>query len=110
MTNDTYFVLEQLPQRSKIVDFRGHDYTSLARARPEEYSRLSKVDARDFLRGLADYDPTILTCQSRVQLVGKLEAMTVRADEAADGNPDKREVSLYCAVRDNTYQLIDMLK
>jgi hypothetical protein len=109
--SDRYFVLEQIPSHMMITDFRNHEYHDLKSLKPGEITGTGTVNANLFLRGLADTDPEILRCQSRKQLYTRLEKLASAADTSADaGALDKSEMSLCCAIRDNTYQIMELLK
>ncbi len=108
---DTYFVLEQIPENTEIADFREHQYQNLKRLKPEEAPNIGKVNGRDFLMGLCEFQPHMLKSQSRQQLIENLEKIAITADNAADcGVMSKTELNLRCGIRDNVYQLIDILK
>lgn len=111
MTSDIYFVLEQFSENQTIVDFREHPYAKIKPVNPEEVTGLPSLNARDYLRGLANVDSEILTCKSRRQLVNKLEALAKNADMSVDmGARIIDEFRLYSATRDNIRQLIKLLK
>ena len=111
MVDDTYFSLRTMPEGAEIFDFRDHVYADMARKTPQDVIdsglEVGKVNARTFLRGLADVDSEILRCQSQRQLYERLEALAVRADMNADIG---HEVNISCAVRDNVYQLLRHLR
>lgn len=111
MVSDTYFALEKIPEKMKITDFREHKYEGIESLKPEDVSGLGKINARDFLMQLSGRYPDILNSLSSLQLVERLEKVVQDTDFVADGGMGKRdEVNLYCAVRDNTYQIIQFLK
>jgi len=107
----TYLVLETIPEGLTIHDFRDHNYTSLKILTPSDLeTKLRQVNARDWIRALADIDSNILKCQSKKQLYDKLEKIAESADFAADCTLYKKEVQINCAVRDNTYQIMKLLE
>jgi hypothetical protein len=109
--SDTYFVLQQIPDHIKITDFRNHEYQDLKSLKPGGITGLGYVNANEWLRGLADIDLGILKCQSRKQLHTRLEKLASGTDTAADsGVMDKSQMSLLCAIRDNTYQIMRLLE
>jgi hypothetical protein len=109
--SDRYFILQQIPDHITITDFRDHAYENLGSVKPENVPGLGSVNANEWLRGLGDSDPGILRCQSRKQLHARLEKLASKADTAADsGVMDNSQMCLYCAIRDNTYQIMELLK
>ena len=108
--SDVYFVLEQLPESVTIKDFRHHRYQNLKSLEAPKFASLPSLNAREYLRSLADVRPDLLTCRSRSQLVDVLRGVANVAEHMADsGATNRSEMNLYCAVRDNTYQLIELL-
>ena len=108
---DTHFVIEQIPKGKQIIDFRSHTYENLRSLNPNDVdvATMGQVDARDFLAGLASMDSTLFTCQSRNQLIDKLNRFYSRLDMAADGSLIISDASLNCGIRDNIGQLLAML-
>ena len=107
---DQYFVVSAIPENARIVDFSEYLYDSLKRLKPTDVQGLREINAREFVKAIADADPYILRCNSKADVVRRLQDLAEIAENVADSIPDKAELSERCAVRDNIYQLIELYR
>ncbi len=93
-----------------ITDFRKHQCHGTESPSSDEARLIPKIPARDFLRDLASMDVQLYRCTSQTQLVGKLNQIAESFDTSATfGSDSNTQRTTYCANRDNTYQLIELL-
>lgn len=106
---DFYFVFSRLPEDAEITEFRYMDYKDLEK--PKEEWKTRKIKVRDFLIDLADLHPEIWQCQTPKQVIEKLENIALSADRHLDSGPMREtEYVLTLAMRESTYQLIELYK
>ena len=110
-SSDTYLALTVVPEQAVIYDCTARQYPTLTRFVPNAVAGLPSLNARDYLRGLADVDPTILTSQSALQISKKLESLAENADMSADSSgPTRADITHLCGTRDNIRQLIALIE
>lgn len=112
MVSENNLVLDIIPMDDKIYDCRYFQYQgSIAQHKPDSTSTLKQMPARGWMVALTANDPDLLKSTSRKEVVERLERLADSWDGVADcGGMSKKDCDLACACRDNTYQLIDLVK
>lgn len=107
--DSTIYTIKAFDTKS-IRDMREHAYTGV-RPMPPNATRCQDMDAVDWYFTVAELYPELNGARSDADLVERLDAVRSRFDMIADsGAMTKLEFNTYSGARDNTQQLIDILR
>jgi len=103
-------VLDLLPSRAWIIDFRKIKYTNPKSLRPQDVEYHERSSAKEYLESLIEAHCPLREVTSKHQLVSVLRAYATQlASLARSYTNDPERMNIACANRDNAMQLVRLL-